>query len=212
MSYGISPTTPTFMGGKFTNYSKQINPNQMLKIPNDLDIEYLRFSKSLPRINNHYSGVTSNYLYVYLDPFRPAGTINDFHYKIPNGLYGTTEIYFGYEPIYIGKGVSSTGHRMNQHIADFLNMDEDSVNGQKMKNPIKMNRFKEISNSFNKVSEDPYLVLPTNWNEYKKDWVQIMFTFPDRMTLEVAEKILIQSIGSIGGIKKGPLTNVSLTR
>ena len=212
MSYGQTPEVPTFMGGKFTSFSKQINPNQMLVVPNNMDIEYLRFSKVLPRVNNHYSGVTSNYLYVYLDPFKPAGTISDYHYKVPGGMFGTTDLFFGYEPIYIGKGVSSTGHRMNQHVADFLNMDEDSLNGQKIKNPVKMNKFQEISKHFSKASEDPYLVLPTNWNEYKKDWVCILFTFPDRMSLEVAERILIQTIGSVGGLRKGPLTNVSLTR
>lgn len=212
MSYGQTPEVPLYVGGKFTNFSKQINPNQLLTVPNNLDIGYLRFSKVLPRINNHYSGVTSNYLYVYLDPNKPAEAIDDYHYKLPPGVFGTKEIYFGYQPIYIGKGVSSTGHRMNQHVADFLNLDEDTVGNQKVKNELKMNKLKEISSKFGKVNEDPYWVLPSDWATYKKDWVCIMFTFPDRFTLEVAEKIIIQTIGSIGGLKRGPLTNISLTR
>lgn len=201
-----------FSGGKFTNFSKTISPNISIKIPHNLNIDYLKFNKMLPRVDKHYSGVTSCYLYVYLNPFKPAETIDDYHYKIPAGAFKTTDLYFGYEPFYIGKGVSSTGHRMNQHIADFLQMDEDTVNQTKVKNAIKMAKMKEISAKFGAVESDPYWVLPKTWEDFRKEWVIIAFNFPDRLSLEIAEKILIQTIGSIDGIKRGPLTNISLTK
>lgn len=203
---------PVFGGGKFTNFSKQLSPNLSIAIPSDLDIGYLKFIKMLPRLNQHYSGVTSNYLYVYLDPYKPAETIDDYHYKIPPGVIGSKDLYFGYEPIYIGKGVSSTGHRLNQHVADFLALDDDLVGDSRVKNIQKMERLKEIANKFGKPEAEATMILPKNWNDYKKEWVCILFSFPDRLSLEVAEKILIQTIGSVNGIKRGPLTNISMTR
>ena len=207
-----SKTTPVFSGGKFTNFSKQVNPNALIKIPSDLDVGYLKFIKMLPRLNQHYSGVTENYLYVYLNPYKPAETTEDYHYLIPPGLIGSKDLYFGYEPIYIGKGVSSTGHRLNQHVADFLSLDDDLVGDAKVKNITKMEKLKEIASHFGKPCEDSTMILPSNWSDYKKDWVCVLFAFPDRVSLEVAEKIFIQTIGSVNGVRRGPLTNVSLTR
>lgn len=209
---GTTQSPPVFSGGKFTNFSKQINPNLMVNIPSDLDIGYLRFSKMLPKLNQHYSGATFNYLYIYLDPYKPAETIDDYHYIIPPGIIGSKHLYFGYEPVYIGKGVSSTGHRLNQHVADFLNLDEDLVGNTKVKNVQKMEKLKEISSKFGKPFIDSTCILPANWNEYKKEWIVLLYAFPDRMSLEVAEKILIQTIGSVNGIRRGPLTNISMTR
>lgn len=202
---------PIFNGGKITNYSKQFNPNLLIPIPANLDLGYLQFSKMLPRVNNHYSGATSNYIYIYLNPFKPAQTTEDFHYKVPPGVFGSKDLYFGYEPIYVGKGISSTGHRLNQHVADFLNLDEDIIGNVKVKNVQKMEKLKEISSHFGKAFPDSQIILPTNWNEYKKEWIQVYLTFPDRISLEVGEKILINTIGSISGIRRGPLTNISLT-
>ena len=208
----ISGSTPVFGGGKITAYSKNINPGVLLTAPKDLDIGYLKFNKMLPRLNTHYSGVTNNYLYVYLNPYKPAKTIDDYHYIIPSGIIGSKDLYFGYEPFYIGKEVSSTGHRMNQHIADFLTLDEDLVGDTKVKNLQKMQKMQSIGNLFGSAASDPVFILPQNWSEYKKEWVCILFSFPDRLALEIAEKILIQTIGSIGGVRKGPLTNISLTK
>lgn len=211
-------SSPTFSGGKFTNFSKGIAPNLLITPPSNLDLGYLKFNKMLPRLNTHYSGSTSNYLYIYLDPYKPAKTTEDYHYKIPSGLIGLKDLYFGYEPFYIGKGVSSTGHRMNQHIADFLNLEDDFIGNQKVKNLLKMSRMKEIGNQFGKPvateegHDDSLFILPKNWQEYKTNWVCLLYSFPDRISLEVAEKILIQTIGSINGTKKGPLTNISLTK
>ena len=208
--------TPSFNGGKFTNYSKQIDPNLMVRPPKDLDIGYLKFNKMLPKLNTFYSGTTANYLYVYLNPFKPANTIDDYHYKIPTGIIGSADLYFGYEPFYIGKGVSSTGHRMNQHIADFLSMDEDMVGDNKVRNLQKMEKMKEIGMQFNKpIKENPTQtvnIVPKNWSEFKNEWICLLYSFPDRLSLEIAEKILIQSIGSLNGKKRGPLTNISLTK
>jgi hypothetical protein len=211
-------SSPTFNGGKFTNFSKAINPNLSIIPPINLDLGYLKFNKMLPRLNAHYSGSTENYLYIYLDPFKPAKTVEDYHYKIPSGLIGSKDLYFGYEPFYIGKGVSSTGHRMNQHIADFLTLEEDFIGNQKVKNLLKMTRMKEIGSQFGKPikiedgQDDSLHILPKNWQEYKTNWVCLLYSFPDRISLEVAEKILIQTIGSINGSKRGPLTNISLTK
>lgn len=208
----ISGNSPFFSGGKFTNFSKQINPNLLILPPKTLDIGYLKFNKMLPRLNNHYSGVTNNYLYVYLNPYKPAQTIDDYHYLIPPKLFGSKHLYFGYEPFYIGKGVSSTGHRMNQHIADFLNLDEDLVGNTKVKNLQKMQKMQSIGKLFGTPGDDPVFILPQNWNDYKKEWICLLYSFPDRISLEIAEKILIQTIGSINGSRKGPLTNISLTK
>lgn len=203
---------PIFNGGKITNFSKQFSPNLLIPIPPNLDLGYLQFSKMLPKINNHYSGATENYIYIYLNPFNPAETIDDFHYRVPPGIFGCKELYFGYEPIYVGKGISSTGHRLNQHVADFLNLDEDIVGNTKVKNVQKMEKLKEIASHFGKSFPESQIILPTNWPEYKKEWIQVFITFPDRLSLEVAEKILINTIGSISGLKRGPLTNISLTK
>lgn len=210
--------SPSFTGGKFTNFSKTINPNLLILPPANLDLGYLKFNKVLPKLNTHYSGSTSNYLYIYLDPFKPAKTIEDYHYKIPPGLIGVSNLYFGYEPFYIGKGVSSTGHRMNQHIADFLSLGDDIVGNQKVKNLQKMERMNEIGRQFGKKLEtdsnqdDSLYIPPVNWSEYKRDWICLLYSFPDRISLEVAERILIQTIGSLNGSKRGPLTNISLTK
>lgn len=193
---------PIFNGGKITNFSKQFSPNLLIPIPPNLDLGYLQFSKMLPKINNHYSGATENYIYIYLNPFNPAETIDDFHYRVPPGIFGCKELYFGYEPIYVGKGISSTGHRLNQHVADFLNLDEDIVGNTKVKNVQKMEKLKEIASHFGKSFPESQIILPTNWPEYKKEWIQVFITFPDRLSLEVAEKILINTIGSISGLKK----------
>ena len=203
---------PIFNGGKITNFSKQFSPNLLIPVPPNLDLGYLQFSKMLPKINNHYSGATENYIYIYLNPFNPAETIDDFHYRVPPGIFGCKELYFGYEPIYVGKGISSTGHRLNQHVADFLNLDEDIVGNTKVKNVQKMEKLKEIASHFGKSFPESQIILPTNWPEYKKEWIQVFITFPDRLSLEVAEKILINTIGSISGLKRGPLTNISLTK
>ena len=203
---------PIFNGGKITNFSKQFSPNLLIPVPPNLDLGYLQFSKMLPKINNHYSGATENYIYIYLNPFNPAETIDDFHYRVPPGIFGCKELYFGYEPIYVGKGISSTGHRLNQHVADFLNLDEDIVGNTKVKNVQKMEKLKEIASHFGKSFPESQIILPTNWPEYKKEWIHVFITFPDRLSLEVAEKILINTIGSISGLKRGPLTNISLTK
>lgn len=201
-----------FLGGKITNFSKTINPNIKISLPHNLDIDYLKFNKMLPRLDKHYSGATENYLYFYLNPFKPASYVDEYHYKIPPEYFGASSIYFGYEPIYVGKGISSTGHRMNQHIADFISGNEVDNLGFKQKNLQKSNKLREISSQFGKPSDDPYWIMPVDWSKYKNDWVILAFNFDSREKLELAEKILIGSIGSINGIKRGPLTNISLTK
>ena len=101
---------------------------------------------------------------------------------------------------------------MNQHIADFLNLDEDLVGNTKVKNLQKMQKMQSIGKLFGTPGEDPVFILPQNWNDYKKEWICLLYSFPDRISLEIAEKILIQTIGSINGSRKGPLTNISLTK
>lgn len=172
---------------------------------------YMKFLKANPRVNRNYSGKTENYIYVLLDPFKPLIGLDDFKWNIPSKIFGVDEIRFGFEPFYIGKGVSSTGHRMNQHIARY-NQNSDSEN-EKKENLYKHRRLESISMNFRRTAkEEDFYITPKNWDEYKKEWIITIFEFPDRESLEVAEKELIKIIGSINGIKKGPLTNISFTK
>lgn len=172
-------------------------------INSGLFLNILKFNKVIPHINN-YSGVTKNYLYVYMDPRNPAKNSKDYYYKIPKDkqkLFGVGELVFGYEPIYLGKGVSSTGHRFAQHIAEFINKEK-----KEKANKLKQNKFQEIEDYFPKSS------IVRNWNEYRESFVKIIFEFETRNELEEAEKLLIKLIGSINGSNKGPLVNILDTK
>lgn len=197
-----------FKGGRISTFSAKLGNEPITfnfnKIEDPTDIvKILKFNKVVPSLPKNYSGVTQNYLYVYLDPFKPATTDYGFIYKLPFPINGSDEIRFGYEPFYIGKGVSSTGHRFNQHIANFLSKDINELENEK-----KQERFQNIQKKFFAASG----IQPKNWNEYKEEWIKLIFEFKDRATLERMEKVLINTIGSINGAKSGPLLNISLTK
>jgi hypothetical protein len=95
------------LSGSLGNAPIIINPQTL---NSNLFLNILKFNKVIPHINN-YSGVTKNYLYIYMDPRHPAKNSKEYYYKIPKDkqkLFGVGELVFGYEPIYLGKGVSST--------------------------------------------------------------------------------------------------------
>ena len=188
------------LSGSLGNAPIIINPQTL---NSNLFLNILKFNKVIPHINN-YSGVTKNYLYIYMDPRHPAKNSKEYYYKIPKDkqkLFGVAEIVFGYEPIYLGKGVSSTGHRFAQHIAEFINKEK-----KEKANKTKQNKFQEIEDYFPKSS------IVRNWNEYRESFVKIIFEFESRNELEEAEKILIKLIGSINGSNKGPLVNILDTK
>ena len=188
------------LSGSLGNAPIIINPQTL---NSNLFLNILKFNKVIPHINN-YSGVTKNYLYIYMDPRHPAKNSKDYYYKIPKDkqkLFGVGELVFGYEPIYLGKGVSSTGHRFSQHIAEFINKEK-----KEKANKTKQNKFQEIEDYFLKSS------IIRNWNEYRESFVKIIFEFESRNELEEAEKILIKLIGSINGSNKGPLVNILDTK
>jgi hypothetical protein len=188
------------LSGSLGNAPIIINPQTL---NSNLFLNILKFNKVIPHINN-YSGVTKNYLYIYMDPRHPAKNSKDYYYKIPKDkqkLFGVGELVFGYEPIYLGKGVSSTGHRFSQHIAEFINKEK-----KEKANKTKQNKFQEIEDYFPKSS------IVRNWNEYRESFVKIIFEFESRNELEEAEKILIKLIGSINGSNKGPLVNILDTK
>lgn len=197
-----------FQGGRISTYSAKLGNSPItfdfkkIEDPNDI-VNILKFNKVVPSLPKNYSGVTQNYLYVYLDPFKPATSEYGLVYKLPFVINGVNELRFGYEPFYIGKGVSSTGHRFNQHIANFLSKEIGELENEK-----KQERFQNIQKKFYAASG----MQPKNWNEYKEDWIKIIFEFKDRATLERVEKVLINTIGSVNGIKNGPLLNISSTK
>lgn len=198
-----------YTGGQISKFASSLVQKSEIN-GKDLTPGYLHFLKASPRINRNYSGLTSNYIYVLLDPNKPIKNIEDFSWDLPKNIFGIDNIKFGFEPFYIGKGVSSTGHRMNQHVARFEQSKEDET---KKENLQKQNRLNLISGTFNKPHADSeFYIHPKNWNEYKKEWIITIFEFKDRDKLEVAERELIKIIGSINGIKKGPLTNISFTK
>lgn len=188
------------LSGSLGNAPIIINPQTL---NSNLFLNILKFNKVIPHINN-YSGVTKNYLYIYMDPRHSAKNSKEYYYKIPKDkqkLFGVGELVFGYEPIYLGKGVSSTGHRFSQHIAEFINKEK-----KEKANKTKQNKFQEIEDYFPKSS------IVRNWNEYRESFVKIIFEFESRNELEEAEKILIKLIGSINGSNKGPLVNILDTK
>lgn len=204
----VNKSKDVFTGGRISTFSGSLGNEPIhfdfkkIQDPTDI-VTILKFNKVVPSLPKNYSGLTQNYLYVYLDPFKPSPTDYGYVYKLPYPINGADEIRFGYEPFYIGKGVSSTGHRFNQHLANFLNKGPDEL-----ENAGKQERFLNIQKKFFAANSSQ----PKNWNEYKEEWIKIVFEFKDRATLERIEKLLINTIGSINGAKKGPLVNIASTK
>lgn len=130
------------------------------------------------------------YIYFYLNPFKEYISENKLGY-IEDPL-----IFFGYEPIYVGKGVTSHGYRFNQHISNFLKNKET--------NQKKKEKFQEIDNLMKKNLPDK----PRNWNDYKQNYIIIYKTFPNEKELLFYEMKIINAIGTLYTPENpGPLTN-----
>lgn len=165
-------------------------------------LKYLSFQKVIPRDNYHDISVHKYYIYCYLDPFRSG----EYHFKIMGKPFT-----FGYEPVYVGKASSAHGYRHNQHIAEFLkgfdSEEPSSPSGITMSyNITKYNTFTEIDKQM-KVNTNPNL--PSNWEEYQKNWIIILEHYDDANELIQAEKEFIRTIG-VQYKHTGPLTNAIL--
>lgn len=162
----------------------------------DIDKNYLKFSKVYPKENYHNYNIHSFYIYCYLDPFNLKFT--------KYNIFGE-DIYFAYEPIYIGKATTFHGYRHNQHIMEFLN-GKDSEEKNTNYNHIKKDKFKELEK---KLKENKNPALPSNWEEYKKYWIIILKQYNNQMDLINAEKEFIKNIG-VRYKQTGPLVNAIL--
>ena len=170
--------------------------NNVNNIPieeNELE-NYLKFHKVYPKIEIHDYNVHKFYLYVYLDPF------DKFYHTF--SIMGKN-ISFGYRPLYIGKATGA-GYRHNQHIVEFaksiFDMDKDN---KTFPNKLKQEHFKDLD-ALMKRNHD--INLPSNWNDYKKDWIIILDTANSQEELVQKEKNYINSIGTIRK-NSGPLVN-----
>lgn len=159
-------------------------------------IKFLTFQKVIPKENYHDLRVHNFYIYCYLNPFKTAA----LHFKIMGKDYT-----FGYEPIYIGKASTKHGYRHNQHIAEFL-AGKDTDEPVNSSNEIKKKVFEEIEWM---MKENTNPNLPSNWDEYQKNWVIILTHFDSAEKLIFAEKEFIKTIG-VKYKETGPLTNAIL--
>jgi hypothetical protein len=160
-------------------------------------LQFLSFQKVFPRENYHNNQKHNFYIYCYLNPFI---TVNK---KII--IMGET-YNFGYEPIYIGKASTNHGYRHNQHIAEFLHGKDSEEPSSNIGNDIKRQTFFFIDKQL-KENNDPNL--PSNWEEYQKQWIIILKSFDTAEQLIHAEKEFIKNIGTIAK-QTGPLTNAIL--
>lgn len=218
-----------------------ITGKQMPIFTNINNIENLFLAKVNPRIPRTFSGVTKNYIYCYLDPFKPVTGPTDFQYNLDKRFFKDRikfELTFGFEPFYIGKAVSSTGHRHNQHIAEFIKSfgyEEKATksivggvgagvsmtgktpikNGdyQNVVNRTKYNRMVEIQDKMKEMKSPlPNIYnTPLSWEEYQSLWVITLAEFDTREELEAAEKSIINTIGTLRN-GRGPLTNISFSQ
>jgi len=170
---------------------KILKSNEIKKLyPNVPDINLFYSYKIYPRELRFEYQKHRYYIYIYLNPFKEYITDNKL------GVLDNPNIFFGYEPIYIGKGTTGHGYRFNQHIANYLSGKE--------KNQIKKEKFKEIEDLMKKNLPGK----PKNWNDYKQNYVLIYKTFPNEKELLYNEMLLINSIGTLyTPNKKGPLVN-----
>jgi len=161
------------------------------KYPNIPDVSLFYSYKVYPREITFNYQKHRNYIYIYLDPFK------EYIEEKKLAYIDDPQIFFGYEPIYIGKGVTGHGYRFNQHIANYLSGKE--------KNRIKKEKFKKIENLMKKNIPGK----PRNWNDYKQNYVIIYKTFSNEKELLYNEMLLISKIGTISAHsgKAGPLTN-----
>jgi len=165
------------------SYENPINYKETLEENNLVD--YMKFQKIHPRIDIHNYKEQKFYLYCYLDPFND--TI--LKYIINNQRY-----VFGYRPLYVGKATGA-GYRHNQHLVEFAksNMDIDD-NLKTFPNMWKKQIFADLEKKM-LMNKNPDL--PSNWNEYKDNWIIIMDTANSSEELIEKEKEIINKIGTL---------------
>lgn len=130
------------------------------------------------------------YIYIYLNPFV------EYLEDEKLGYLSDPRIFFGYEPIYVGKGVNGHGYRFNQHISSFLSGKET--------NQKKKEKFQEID----KLMKQNIPGKPKNWNDYKQNYIIIYKMFSNEKELLYNEMLLINNIGTLYTPNNpGPLTN-----
>jgi len=160
------------------------------KYPQVPDISLFYSYKVYPREISFNYQKHRYYIYIYLNPFKEYISENKL------GVVDDPLVFFGYEPIYVGKGVTGHGYRFNQHISQYLSGKE--------KNLIKKEKFKEIENLMKKNIPGK----PKNWNDYKQNYIVIYKTFKNEKELLFYEMLLIKKIGTLYTPQNyGPLTN-----
>jgi len=116
-------------------------------------------------INNPDRKHLAYYIYAYINPFKKL----DKPVKVEiNGK----QYIFMYEVFYIGKAVSNSAYRMNQHLAEYLQ------NKNRLKDKAKYNTFTSIKVNMNKLKKTDEDVikydLPLTWENYKNNWIIIL--------------------------------------
>jgi hypothetical protein len=170
---------------KLETYSK-IKSKFGEKIP---DLILFHTMKMYPRELNYDYKKHRYYIYIYLNPFISYLNDNKLAYiENPN-------IFFAFEPFYVGKGTTGHGYRLNQHISSYLSGKE--------KNQYKISKFKEIEE---KMKSNKFPNKPKTWKEYKDHYIITYKAFDNEKDLMEMEKILINKIGT-QKFQDGPLVN-----
>ncbi len=154
--------------------------------------------KMRPRINHFDYKKYKFYIYIYLNPFKPA----QLKYKMP-GQY----VEFAFEPLYVGKATNA-GFRHNQHIAEYLKTGLEKEGVKTIHNETKKLAFKELEANMKKYGPTN-VNLPSNWTEYQNQWIMIHKVFDNGFDLARYEAKLIKTIGTVRK-GTGPLVNALL--
>ena len=154
------------------------------------NLNLLRSYKVYPRKFNFDYIKDRFYIYVYLNPFK------ELNKPLEVNALGKT-FCFAYEPIYVGKATGS-GYRQNQHLSTFRSNKEN--------NQMKVKRLSEIQKQMAEAVARQDKSKPWNWDEYSNQYIIILETFPNAVSLLKFEVELIKNIGTVYD-NTGPLTN-----
>ena len=161
-------------------------------------MNYMKFHKVEPRLNNYDYRTHKYAIYVYLDPFVV------WDKKVAFECCGKKQkFHFYYLPIYVGKLESPIVYRQNHHLHFFRRGIKD------VQNQYKEEYLREIERKMEEERESltPDPLMPKSWDDYKKGWIIILKTFSDKESLREFEKKLIQAIG-VRRDNSGPLVNI----
>jgi putative cell wall-binding protein len=170
------------------DYNK-IKKNKFGEFPAFPDLILFHNLKIYPREINYDYKKHRYYIYIYLDPFTSYIEKNKLAY------IEKPDIFFGFEPFYVGKGTTGHGYRLNQHVSSYLSGKE--------KNQYKIAKFKEIEE---KMKSNKFPSKPSNWKEYKDHYIITYAAFNNEAELMETEKVLINKIG-VKKFNDGPLVN-----